>query len=73
VTLAVWLAPDRSTYATLILAPGFSETTSAVILVGDEMIRPLIAVITSPATRPAEAAGPPDTTPAIRAPDPEAT
>ena len=41
---------------------------SGVIADGEETVRPLIAVITSPAASPAEAAGPPGTMPAIRPP-----
>src|SRR5437870_13772179 len=39
-----------------------------VIVDGEETVRPLTAVITSPAVRPAESAGPPATVPAIRPP-----
>ena len=38
------------------------------IVEGEETVRPLIAVITSPAVSPADAAGPPVTVPAIRPP-----
>ena len=53
---------------TLSFAPGFLVRMSEVIADGEETVRPLIAVITSPAVTPAEAAGPPATVPAIRPP-----
>jgi hypothetical protein len=72
VTVVVWLVPDWSTYVTLIFAPGFFASTTVEIVVGDDTVRPSIDAIASPAARPAEAAGPPDTTPATSAPDPDA-
>ena len=52
----------------MIFAPGFFARMSEAIVDGEETVRPLIAVITSPAVSPAESAGPPATVPAIRPP-----
>ena len=68
VTVTVWPTPAWSVNATVTFAPGFSFRMIDDTTLGEEIVRPLIAVITSPVTSPADAAGPPSTTPAIRAP-----
>ena len=61
-------APNVSRYLTVTLAPGCLASTSGPTAAGDATARPPMLVITSPAARPAEAAGPPATTLAISAP-----
>jgi hypothetical protein len=50
---------------TLIFAPGFFVRMIDAIVDREDTVLPLIAVITSPATMPADAAGPPARVPAI--------
>src|SRR6185437_11311959 len=68
VTVAERDAPERSVSRIVIFVPGFFARIAAPIELGEEVVRPLIAVITSPAESPAAAAGLPRRTSAITAP-----
>src|SRR5690349_15712393 len=68
VTCAVWDVPDASVQAMVALSPGWRAASAAVRACGEAIVVPFTPVIVSPAARPAEAAGPPSTTPAMGAP-----
>ena len=68
VTVVERAVPERSVSRIVIFVPGFFARIAAPIELGEEVARPLIAVITSPAESPADAAGLPRRTSAITAP-----
>src|SRR5690349_3100867 len=69
-TVVVWLVPYESVYATVTLVPGRSVRRMDLTSDGAVIVWLSIAVITSPASRPADSAGALGTTEAIAAPEP---
>ena len=67
--LLVVRCPDGLTQVTEIVSPGWNRDRMLVRSSGEPTARPFTAVMTAPPVTPAEAAGPPQIVPMIRAPE----